>query len=219
MTNSLITVTDTVFDRQGKVRWVVMGTFVGLDRSEPRCVDYRVRVVPETEPGARMLALGRLMQAMEDNVIGVEDAASLGTIPPEGIPRYVFEQASQARLLTKARATVERKPDKHAASTRRALARQVLNRQGEVRTGRPSTRTLGQKLRILADVEAAYLAGGIRPRATVAEQHYMSEGALRDLLTWARHVANPPLFTNDGRGKRSGKLTDVARAMLDEGVE
>jgi hypothetical protein len=213
--NSLLTITDTVMDRQGNVRWVVAGTFVGLDGSEPRCIDYRVRVAPETESGTTMRVVGEIMVAMEDNAVSPADASSLGTIPAEGIPRYVFEEASQARLLSKARASVERQPDKQTAAVRRALARAVLGKQGNARRGRPSTTTLNQKLNILADVEAAYDAGGTRKE--VALKHYMSEGALRDLLTWARHKVDPPLFTNDGRGRRSGKLTDHARALLEEG--
>jgi len=216
---ALVTVTETVRDRNGRVKWVVAGTFVGIDGSEPRCVDYRVRVVPTSAHGQEMHALAKVMSEMEAHAISIDDADALGEIPAEGIPRYVFEKASQARLLAKAQSQVAKHPDAHSDATRRALARATISRQGRARIGRPPSMTLGEKLRILKDVADAYSEGIPRARATVAERHFMSEGQLRDLLKWARHAANPPLFTNYGPGLKNDALTADAVALLDEGID
>ena len=220
MTNeALILVTEIVLYRAGRIRWVVIATFVGADGSEPRCVDYRVRVVPSTENGQEMLTLGRLYLELQRNAISAVDASALGAIPPEGIPRYVFERASQSRLLAKAKKKVARSPSKYPGSTRRALDRTTMSRQGRAKTGRPPTRSLGEKLKILKDVADAYSADVPRARATVAQRHFMSEGQLRDLLKWARHSSNPPLFTNYGPGLRNDTLTPEAVQLLTDGTD
>lgn len=212
--DAVITVTETVQDRAGRIRWVVVATFVGAGGSEPRCVDYRARVVPEVDDGGLMLTLGRLYVELEENAISPAHAEALGTIPAEGIPRYVFERASQSRLLAKARKKVERTPSKYPRSTEKALSRTTVSREGQARVGRPPSRSLGEKLAILKDVADAYSEGIPRARAAVAERHFMSEGQLRDLLKWARHSSNPPLFTNYGPGLRNDTLTPEAVEML-----
>ena len=220
MADQVVTVSDTVLgrDSQGRtvVRWAVVATFVGIDGAEPRCVDYRVRVVPEPPAAATptpamwsIVAGGRVLRAMEAAAITADEAEQLGEVPAEGIPRRVFEQASQARLLAKGRAAVQRRPDRHG-ETARALLERPTNKRG-----RPPVRSLGEKLRILADVEAAYEGDG-RTLADVAGEHNMSRSAVRDLLGWARHDADPPLFVSYGPGRRGGHLTPQGRAMLDQ---
>jgi len=226
MSEAVVTVSDLVADRQGRVRWAVTATFVGIDGNEPRCVDYRVRVVPH-EPrtpvsGERLrnlVAAHEVLEDMERNVISSASAERLGTVPPEGIPRYVFERASQARLLAKARQSTERRPDRFDDATVNLLARALPSRQGRVRVGRPPSRSLGEKLAILAEVADEYAAGTRGARALVAERHHMSESALSDLLKWARHTANPPLFTHDGPGLRTDRLTDAAKALIERGAD
>ena len=96
-----VTITHMVEDRSGHVRWAVIGTFVGVDGSEPRCIDYRVRVVPEA-PSKRMAAGfgGQLSLLMMEDASrddhGLLRAAEAAP-PAEGIPRRVFEEASQTR--------------------------------------------------------------------------------------------------------------------------
>lgn len=211
----VVTVTDSVQDRAGRPRWVVVATFVGVDGGEPRCVDYRVRVVPEgPDGGFHFHAYARVMVAMEEQAAGPEDVAELGSIPAEGIPRYVFERASQTRMLEKARAKVERQPDLVSEN-----AAQLLARQNKPRRGRPPVRSLGEKLRILAAVEAAYAAG--RTLQDVADDHFMSRSAVRDIVAWGRSSdSGAQLFTGTTPGRRSGgRLTDEGRELLRKGVE
>jgi hypothetical protein len=217
MDGQLVTVSTEVFDRQHRIRWAVAATFASIDGSEPRCVDYRVRVVPFGTGVSSVFALHQTISAMESGAAGPADVEAMGEIPAEGIPRYVFEKASQSRLLEKARASIAKRPERFDAGTRSALQRVPVSRSGQVRRGRPTSRPLGEKLRILRDVEDAYRTPG-RSRADVAAQHLMSESSLRDLLTWARHVAEPPLFTGLP-GKREGRMTPAARRMLEDGVE
>lgn len=225
MDGSLVTVGDLVLDKGGRPRWAVTASFLGVGGSEPRCVDYRVRVVPEPPPGVggalfeAIRAGHEVLRLMEENAISADDAEGLGTVPASGIPRYVFEQASQSRLLGKARDKVQRNPERHAESTRRLLERALPSAQGKTRVGRPPSRSLGEKLAILQDVAEEYAAGTQGARRIVAERHHMSEGALTDLLRWARHTAHPRLFTNYGPGKRTDMLTDAARELIRQGVE
>lgn len=210
MDGAVVTIPTDVRDRDGRIRWVVLATFVGVDGAEPRCVDYRVRVVPATSSASEgVRAAHQLIRQLEANAISPADVAQLGTIPPEGIPRRVFEEASQAKLLASARAKVKRRPERHTARTR-----ELLERQARKRVGRPPLRTLSERLRILAAVEAAYDTG--RTLADVARDHDMSRSSLRDLLAWARHDADPSLFTGTTPGRRGGALTPTARALLDE---
>ena len=48
----------------------------------------------------------------------------------------------------------------------------------------------------------------------IAKDVHLSRSALRDLLSWARNDAEPRLFTNPGAGRRGGRLTPEARALL-----
>lgn len=209
--SQIVTITESVADRAGEPRWIVVATFAGVGGSEPRCVDYRVRVVPELRDGqSRMAVVGRLMLAMEDQAASEGEVEALGTIPAEGIPRYVFEKASQARMLEKARAKAERRPDlvnEDAAA--------VLARQAKARRGRPPTRSLRERLLILADVEAAFESG--RTLEDVAHKHHVSRSAVRDLLAWARSGdSGVQLFEGTTPGRRGGRLTDAARKLLHE---
>jgi hypothetical protein len=211
VSEGLVTVSDTVLGKVGgrtAIRWVVVATFVGVGGTEPRCVDYRVRVVPGGSRGEENLRdAHRVLRAMEQDTTTAEQAAALGPVPAGGIPRRVFEVASQARLLEKARAKATRRPELVAEE-----ARQLLERPAR-RRGRPPRRSLAEKLRVLADVDEAF-AGSDRTLADVAQQHNMSRSALRDLLGWARHDAHPPLFVSYGPGRRGGHLTPEARALL-----
>jgi hypothetical protein len=200
-------------------RWVVVATFVGVDGSEPRCVDYRVRVVPEVDPKVDLgwgswdggslqwafrNAATKLGEKLADNAITPDEVAGLGEIPAEGIPRYVFEEASQARMLVMAREYART----HFATVS-DKARDIFGRQSlPKRRGRPPVRSMGEKLRILADVER------LPTLQAVADAHVMSRSAVRDLVSWARHDADPPLFTAYGPGRRGGELTEHARAWL-----
>lgn len=223
----MLTVSEIVFDREQRPRWAVLATFVGLDGAGPRCVDYRVRVVPAGASGASgVIAAHQVLHALEQQTIPGADAESLGTIPPEGIPRYVFERASQTRLLEKARrktrvdagriASAGERPGVEYFPAPRALHPDVaaLLAPPVGKPGRPPHRSLAEKLRILARVEDAFVEG--RPLESVARDVTMSRSALRDLLSWARKDASPRLFTSSGPGRRGGGLTDEARALLAE---
>jgi len=214
MSTTTVTVSETVTSKKPgprglpPVRWVVVATFVGIDGAEPRCVDYRVRVVPDApDASSSVRTAHRLIEELEAQAIPAHAVDALGEIPREGIPRYVFERASQARLLAKARAAASRRPGRYPADVRATLAQGTAKR-----AGRPPVRPLGEKLEILADVERAFAEGG--KRADVAARHAMSSSALRDLLHWARHDHDPPLFTSYGPGKAGGELTPEARAYL-----
>lgn len=217
MDGHLVTIESQVFDRQRWPRWAVTATFAAVDGSEPRCVDYRVRVVPDGGPGTAVRHLHETLGHMSGAAMTPTEAELLGSIPPEGIPRYVFERASQARLLADARAAFERNPQRFEAPAAEMLARVPVSRAGQVRRGRPPAIPLGVKLRILADIEQAYSNGGTR--ADVARRYNMSESSVRDLLTWARHVAEPQLFTIAAPGTKEGRMTAEARSMLEQGVE
>ncbi len=209
-----VNVSDLVFDREGRVRWAVMATFVGTGSSEPRCVEYRIHVVPLEER--------RMLQVLRGNQIVADleaDAArgdrspawNLSEVDPpaEGIPNYVFTQASQAKLLEKARRKVSRRPEQHADSARALLARQATKRRG-----RPPARSLDEKLEILQTAERVFSEGGTRE--DIAKLHHMSASSVRDLLGWARKDVDPPLFTSNGPSRRGGRLTDAARQMIQE---
>lgn len=214
--DGIVTVSDTVLGKwEGHTipRWAVMATFAGIGGAAPRCVDYRVRVIPtppdDTEHRPSwwgVVAANQVIGQMENNVIEPAQVENLGDIPAEGIPRRVFEEASQARLLEKARAIAERRPDKVAETARAVLARPKR------RPGRPPARSLPEKLRILADVEDAFAEG--RSLSEIGKSHDMSRSSVRDLLSWARNDANPRLFVSPGPGRTGGGLTPVGRAMF-----
>lgn len=209
----LVTIEDLVMARPRvgaglpPMRWAVIATFARVGDAELRCVDYRVRVVPETPRASGSVREGhRVLRAMRESTVSKDEVAQLGAIPREGIPRHVFEQASQANLLKKARAKATRRPDRVSAAARKAL-----QSAGEPRTGRPPKRTLAEKLKILSDAEQGFDAG--ETRSTIARRHAMSDSSLRDLLTWARRDT-PPLWASHGPGRRGGVLTSHARALL-----
>ena len=217
MDGQIVTVTKDVLDRKDRrIRWVVAATYVWEGNAEPRCVDYRVQVVPR---GANMSEDVRLLHAVaipnvEGSAMTAAQAEALGEIPNAGIPNYVFIEASQARLLRAARESAKRMPARFSDSTRQALERVPVNRSGAVRRGRPPARSLGERLAILADVDAAYKAG--ESRGSVAEAHHMSDSSVRDLLYWARNVADPPLFSEPGHRIKGGSMTDAARRLMAE---
>lgn len=204
-----------VLDRRTRVpRWVVLASFIGIEGGQARCIEYRVRVVPDQPSRAEAVgaAVGVEQElsrdaANPDRNIAWLDAASSG--PAAGIPRYVFEEASQARLLEKARLLARTLPEQPEA------VRALLERETKPRRGRPPVRSLREKLEILVDIEDAYAEG--RTLADVASDHAMSRSAVRDLLGWARSSdSGAVLFTGGGPGKKGGRLTPTARALLTE---
>lgn len=198
--------------------WVVVGTFIAEGNAEPRCIDYRVRAYPaSSDTFASIEIRNRIEARLLDQSAGAEDIEDLGEFPPGGIPRWVFERASQSRLFDTARDRINTYPEKYAPIAAEVLNRVPVSRGGRAHIGRPRLRNIGETVRILADVEAAYAEG--LSRASVAERHYMSDSALRDMLHWARKVTEPPLFTDPGRGKRGGRLTEEARRLLEGGTD
>jgi|SRR5690348_5631218 len=201
-----VTISQHVKDRRGHVRWVAIGTFVGVDGSEPRCIDYRVRVVPEIDTPRNSAGIARQLEIL----LG-EDAerdhslfrAAEKSAPPEGIPRRVFEEASQTKLLELARDLVRKG---------RYEPIDLLGRQERPRRGRPPARSLAEKVQILSDVEKAFQES--RTLEDVARKHHMSRSAVRNLLAWARTDADPQLFEGTTPGRRGGRLTPAARAIL-----
>jgi hypothetical protein len=173
-----------VVDRaDGRIGWAVVAACVRGPLGEPVCVDYRVRQVKGAVGGSLRnldaksagLRNGRkTLTILEGHVEA--DCPGAGPFSRKGIPRYVFEAASQQKFITKARARLAHKPPVAAQKARRLL--EVPER----RTGRPPQRPLVEKLRILAAVEAAYEAG--EALGDVAEAHHMSRSAVRDLLSW-----------------------------------
>lgn len=189
--------------------WLVVGLFVMSDAGEPTCVDYRVRAIPNTR------AMGEwhgLVKQITASMMGDYATLPPANPTPGGVPRYVFEEASQMRLLTGGRRTVKRAARRGRQVDARVKA--MLAAADQRKPGRPPVRSLPEKLRVLAEVEIAYEVGESLDR--VAHKSAMSRSALRDLLTWARHDADPPLFTSLGPGRRGGRLTPEARALLDE---
>jgi hypothetical protein len=210
-------VSDLVRDREGQIRWAVLATFVGTGSAEPRCIEYRIRVVPLSGLGDdQMSNLARYGQIRIDMDADTErddrtDAWNLSEVDPpaEGIPNYVFTKASQARLLEKARKEVAGTPKQYKESARALLARQAKRRRG-----RPPARSLDEKLAILQTAEKVFAEGGTRE--DVAKLHHMSTSSVRDLLGWARKDVDPPLFTSNGPSKRGGEMTDAARLLMKE---
>ncbi|WNM28444.1 hypothetical protein RN607_05435 [Demequina capsici] len=215
----LVTVTELVDDRRdGRVRWAISATFVSAETSEPRCIDYRVRVVPRATHKIGDLPLAiETVDNMRGAAMSVADARGLGEFPSAGIPGYVFEEASQARLLAKARDWVATEPERFSIEVANLIRRTPVDRGGKVRRGRPPSMSLHRKLLVLEDVERGYAEG--TTRAEIARRNLISESGLRNLLTWARKSADPQLFTDDGAGKKAGRLTPAARQRLMEGTD
>lgn len=194
--------------------WAVVATFAVEGAAEPRCIDYRVRAIPHRDNMLDQIKVrGEVESQMLDASMGADEIEDLGEFPAGGIPGFVFKEASQARLLDTARARVAASPERYVPVASEALHRVPVSRAGKVAQGRPWSRDLGERLAILADVERAYEVGD--SRASVAALHHMSDSALRDLLHWARKTAEPPLFTDPGRGKKGGRLTQAARDILE----
>jgi hypothetical protein len=216
MDDELVTISDLVEDAtDGRIGWAVVAAFVRGPLGEPVCVDYRVRQVKAAAEGglsglgARGIGLRngqKTIAAMEAHAQA--DWAGTGPFSRKGIPRYVFEEASQQRLIAKARELLERKPEGAAPKARSVFA------APERKPGRPPQRGLLEKLCILEDVENAYEADGTL--ADVAERNHMSRSAVRDLLSWARKDANPQLFEGITQGRRGGRMTPEARQLLEQ---
>jgi hypothetical protein len=120
----------------------------------------------------------------------------------------VFEEASQSRLLVKAREMIRKNPTMVNA----AIA-DFVDRQSRARVGRPPDRSIAEKLAILDAIETAF-ADPEQTLDSVAAKFYMSRSAVRDLLSWARREADPRLFTGAKPGVRGGKVTPEGRALL-----
>lgn len=210
MDEDLVTVHDLVRDRtDGRIAWAVVAAFARGPQGEPICVDYRVRAVKALHGNYDGEYAGQRNGQVTVRVLkGQAETEWPGDGPysRKGIPRYVFEAASQQRLILKARDWLDRNPD--AAPK----ARRVMDVPAR-RTGRPPTRSPLEKLRILADVEAAYESG--RTLSDVAAKNHMSRSAVRDLLSWARGDANPQLFEGITPGRKGGKMTPAARELLE----
>lgn len=214
MDEQLVTISHLVEDpSEERVGWAVVAAFVRGPLGEPVCVDYRVRQVKSSaegslrnlDPRSAGLRNGqRTVKALEEHA--QDEWPGEGPYSRKGIPRYVFEEASQQRLITKARRLLDLRP---AAAPK---ARHVFAAP-ERRPGRPPQRGLLEKLRILADIEAAYESGATL--ANVADAHHMSRSAVRDLLSWARKDANPQLFEGITPGRKGGRMTPEARELLE----
>jgi hypothetical protein len=188
--------------------WLVFGLFVRAADGEPTCVDYRVRAFPNMRDlGTWQPWVERIGRAMrgDHSAIPVPDPVS------GGIPRYVFERASQARLLEMARERLRSTPTERARLTPNALA--IVDHAAGPQVGRPPQRSLAEKLRILKAVENAYNDGEPSLERIAADFH-MSRSSLRDLLSWARRDATPRLFTTLGHGRRGGEMTQEAKALF-----
>ena len=187
--------------------WLVAGLFLPAADGQLTCIDYRVRAIPNLHDIGYLATKNALADAMTDQHVHLPAP----TVTPGGIPRYVFERASQVQLLKAARETVP-----GSAYHQQHLSQQVqewLGRDGRKRTGRPPARSLREKLLILESVGIANEEGTSLDE--VAEQWHMSRSSLRNLLFWARHTT-PLMFIHVGAGNRGGTLTDEARALLDE---
>ena len=196
-----------VSDRKtGLPRWAVIANFTKGESGTPVCIEYRVRLLR----GSTAEELDRnYVQTVNRMLANTDkDLEGEGDFPPIGIPRYVFEEASQGRLLDHIRDMFESGQALAPDETRALFA------EPGRKPGRPPQRSLHEKLRILAEVESAQGEG--RKLEDVASQVHMSRSALRDLLSWARHDASPQLFTAVGRGRGGGRLTEVARRRLEE---
>jgi hypothetical protein len=213
--DELITVADLVPDRTtNQIGWAVVAAFAVGPLGEPVCVEYRVRAV----------RLGREYQDFGDDLVNAlqngtqqletmsgsahDNWAGSGPFGPKGIPRYVFEEASQRKLIESARSQLERSAPHVGAVAAAFLAETAPTRK----PGRPPQRSLLAKLSILEDVEESYTAG--TTLEVVAAKHHMSRSAVRDLLSWARKDAEPPLFSATQPGRKGGSLTPEARELL-----
>jgi hypothetical protein len=221
----VVHVGELVADRHGVYRWAVSATFVGVAGGQARCIEYRVRVVPtdksaqlgatpiERDNWANAHAIESELEADNSRKRRKLWHEAEADAPAEGIPRWVFERASQARMLAKARDLVRDQPDRFQDETVR-----LLEMENGPRRGRPPIRSLEEKLRILAAVETGFAEG--KTIGDIATEQGLSRSSLRDLLAWARSTdSGTVLFTGSGPGKRGGHLTPAARSMLEQGHE
>jgi len=210
MDEQVVTVSSEVFDRTTHMPgWAVVATYAMGVQGDPVCIEYRVRALRGGNSHELLVNLHLTLDVMAGHA--TESLVGEGAFPSAGIPRYVFEAASQGKLMEKARASLARNSAKRDALSDEA--RQLLAPPAR-KPGRPPVRSVAEKLHILAAVEVANSAGV--KLDDVAAQFYMSRSALRDLLSWARNDASPRLFDASGRGRRGGHLTAEARTMLAE---
>lgn len=194
--------------RQQIPGWVVVGLFASAEDGQPTCVDYRVRSIPNTHDPVEMQ---QTIAAVSEALLGQHSGLSSPVVTPGGIPRYVFEQASQVTLLSIARKTVDTSEWYQENLAPGIVA--SLASGGRRKAGRPPARGLREKLEILEAVERANRDG--QSLDVVALERHMSRSSLRDLLYWARKSSFPRLFTNPGQGRRGGQLTVEGRASLE----
>ncbi len=189
--------------------WLVVALFAKTRSGDPVCVDYRVRAIPDAHKMEQWWAAkDQLIRSMS----GDHTALPEMTPSPGGVPRYVFEEASQQRLLAGARKQMG-KPTRTEQGRLRREAKAFLA-SSDRKPGRPPQRSLTDKLRTLQAVEEGYASG--RSLEDVARDRAMSRSSLRDLLSWARNDASPRLFTPTRQGRSGGTLTPEGRALLTE---
>lgn len=204
----IVTITSEVRDRTSRrVAWGVMAAYVANEHGDPVCVEYRVRQIRGASSAERLQNLHLTLDALEEGA--TTDLAGSGEFSAVGIPRYVFEEASQGRLIDKARRFIERGSPRVTGVTAEA---KTLLQGRERKPGRPPQRSTLEKLRILLAVEEGIRAG--QTLQDVADAFHMSRSAVRDLLTWARRDSDPRLFTARGQGRAGGELTPEARVLL-----
>ncbi|MEH3033633.1 MAG: hypothetical protein PGN07_06260 [Aeromicrobium erythreum] len=175
---------------------------------DPTCVDLRVRRVEDVAGAAGDVMHTQLARLMFDDMTGgdrLPPAAASG----RGMPRYVFEEASESQLLRGLRSAVSR--SRQAERLQPAQVAMLLESNQKV--GRPPKLSLREKLETLAAIEAAYASDVTMDE--LAADLGISRSSLRDLLTWARHKSDPRLFTSSGHGRRGGAMTPEALELLE----
>lgn len=212
----VVRISDVIEDRgeKGRFGWAVMAAFVRGPLGEPVCVDYRVRALPD-DPLSAEWVVDEQELTVDQGVIG-QTVETMGThtegpwpggdqYSVKGIPSYVFTEASQVKLIEKARA---------ALATDRVTegpAADLLASGVKRKPGRPSKRPLLETLRILRTVEQGYAAG--QTLQEIADSLHLSRSTVRDVLARARDGANP-LFEAASQTRRGGRMTPAARAAL-----
>lgn len=188
-----------------RFRWLVTAAYEVND-GQAACVDYRVQLLPTNASVRTLRDIGNA--AIDSSHALVDDDVD---VPGGGLPSVVLRVASPSRLARKAAAKVKSRKAR-GGDVSRALAQ--FTGSGRPRKGRPPVMPLGQRLRVLQAVETAFAKR--ENLEDVGKQFAMSGSAVRDLLSWARHDADPPLFTSPGPGRRGGNLTPEARAIIEQ---
>lgn len=190
--------------------WLVVALFVVDDSGDPFCVDYRVRAIVDTH---KMWEWEPIRKSLLASMQGEASSFPTPVGAAGGVPRYVFEEASQSRLLAGARETLKTSSRERARLGR--VAKQLLA-AGErpPGRGRPPAMPLVDKLRLLDRIEQAF-GEPEQTLDTVAAEVNRSRSSLRDLLHWAR-TQEPALFERTSQGLRGGRLTPEGRALLSE---